>query len=186
LWNGRKPDRLIEKANDAYGYEFVWEIPKGRREVMTKGSVRILSILISFVIIFQLIACGTILHPERKGQTGGRIDPGVAILDGIGLLFFIIPGVIAYAVDFSNGTIYLPGTSTSSLNIEDLKHVRFDPEHDTMADIEKIIKKETGYDVALGRDSMEIFELTSTDDMMAHFAEARPEIEYTRTALYMR
>ena len=36
----------------------------------------------------------------------------MAVLDGIGLLFFIIPGVIAFAVDFSNGTIYLPGTAS--------------------------------------------------------------------------
>lgn len=59
-------------------------------------------------LLLNLAACGTILHPERKGQTGGRIDAGVAVLDAIGLLFFIIPGVIAFAVDFSNGTIYLP------------------------------------------------------------------------------
>ena len=36
----------------------------------------------------------------------------MAVLDGIGLLFFILPGVIAFAVDFSNGTIYLPGTAS--------------------------------------------------------------------------
>ena len=52
--------------------------------------------------------CGTILHPERKGQPAGSIDWKVAALDGLGLLFFFIPGVIAFAVDFNNGTIYLP------------------------------------------------------------------------------
>lgn len=57
-----------------------------------------------------LTGCGTILYPDRRGQTGGRIDVGVALLDAIGLLFFIIPGVIAFAVDFSTGAIYLPGT----------------------------------------------------------------------------
>ena len=30
-------------------------------------------------------------------------------MDGIGLLFFILPGVIAYAVDFTTGCIYLNG-----------------------------------------------------------------------------
>ena len=58
--------------------------------------------------ILNATSCGTWIHPERKGQQAGRIDPGIAILDGIGLLFFVIPGVIAFAVDFSNGTIYLP------------------------------------------------------------------------------
>lgn len=57
-------------------------------------------------------ACGTIMYPERKGQIDGKIDPTVAILNGIGLFFFLVPGVIAFAVDFSNGTIYLPGTQT--------------------------------------------------------------------------
>jgi hypothetical protein len=52
------------------------------------------------------------MYPERKGQIDGKIDPTVAILNGIGLLLFLVPGVIAFAVDFSNGTIYLPGTQT--------------------------------------------------------------------------
>jgi hypothetical protein len=55
------------------------------------------------------LACGTILYPERRGQRGGRIDPAVAVMDGIGLLLFLIPGVIAFAVDFGTGAIYLPG-----------------------------------------------------------------------------
>lgn len=53
-------------------------------------------------------ACGTIMYPERRGQPAGRLDPKVVALDAIGLIFFFIPGVIAFAVDFSNGTIYLP------------------------------------------------------------------------------
>lgn len=52
--------------------------------------------------------CGTILHPERRGQPSGRLDWGVVLLDGLGLLFFFIPGLIAFAVDFSTGAIYLP------------------------------------------------------------------------------
>ena len=77
---------------------------------MTKTLVHTLRIFICAVLMVQLMGCGTILYPERKGQTGGRIDAGVALLDGIGVLFFIVPGVIAFAVDFYNGTIYLPGT----------------------------------------------------------------------------
>ena len=63
---------------------------------------------------FQLSSGGTLMHPERRGQTSGRIDPGIAVLDGIGLLSFIIPGLVAYAIDFSTGAIYLPGTSSSA------------------------------------------------------------------------
>ena len=78
---------------------------------MVKKLVNTLRIFICAVLIVQLMGCGTILYPERKGQKSGNIDVGVAILDGIGLLLFIIPGVIAFAVDFYDGTIYLPGTS---------------------------------------------------------------------------
>ena len=77
-----------------------------------KTIVNTLRIFICTVFIVQLMGCGTILYPERKGQKSGKIDAGVAILDGSGVLFFIIPGVIAFAVDFYNGTIYLPGTSS--------------------------------------------------------------------------
>ena len=56
------------------------------------------------------LGCGTLLHPERKGQTGGQIDWRIAALDGAGMLLFFVPGVIAFAVDFYHGTIFLPST----------------------------------------------------------------------------
>ena len=65
------------------------------------------------VSIVALSGCGTMFYPERKGQLSGDVDPVVAIANGVGLLFFIVPGVIAYAVDFSNGTIYLPSASSA-------------------------------------------------------------------------
>ncbi|MEM9233736.1 MAG: hypothetical protein AAGA69_05800 [Pseudomonadota bacterium] len=74
-----------------------------------------------------LSGCGTLLYPERRGQTGGKIDPGVAVLNGVGLLLFVIPGLIAFAVDFSTGAIYLPGTRAElEEGKSDLKVVSFD------------------------------------------------------------
>lgn len=64
--------------------------------------------LVAAAAVAGLVGCGAILYPERAGQPKGRIDPAVAILDGIGVLLFIIPGLIAFAVDFHQGTIYLP------------------------------------------------------------------------------
>lgn len=78
-----------------------------------------------FLAAAPLSACGTILYPERKGQIDGRIDPNVAILNGIGLLLFLVPGVIAFAVDFSNGTIYLPGTQTRRAETPEVKQVAY-------------------------------------------------------------
>ncbi|MCW8195905.1 hypothetical protein F6455_14010 [Proteobacteria bacterium 005FR1] len=59
-------------------------------------------------VLLASSGCGYFLYPERVGQTSGRIDPAVALLDAAGLLIGIIPGVIAFAVDISTGTIYLP------------------------------------------------------------------------------
>lgn len=75
---------------------------------MTKKILRSLSILLVLIFTLQLYACGTLMYPERRGQKQGEIDVKVAVLDGLGLLFCIIPGVVAYIVDFSTGAIYLP------------------------------------------------------------------------------
>ena len=53
-----------------------------------------------------LASCGSLLYPERKGQTQGRIDPTVAILNAAGLLLFIVPGLVAFAVDFHTCLLY--------------------------------------------------------------------------------
>lgn len=148
---------------------------------------RTLYFLFCAVFVFQSVGCGTLMYPERRGQRDGRIDVGVAVLDGVGLLFFLIPGVIAYAVDFSNGTIYLPGTSRgamrSSLELKDIKQVKFDPKHNSLASIEKIIKEQTGCEVSLARSSMRIVKLKSTDDMLAQFAQVLPDMRDSRLSL---
>jgi uncharacterized protein YceK len=38
-----------------------------------------LALIIALMI--HLAGCGTIIYPERRGQTGGHIDTGIAILD---------------------------------------------------------------------------------------------------------
>ncbi|MBF0479143.1 MAG: hypothetical protein HQL26_06635 [Candidatus Omnitrophica bacterium] len=144
---------------------------------------KFLNVLISALLIVQLTGCGTILYPERKGQRSGRIDVGVAVLDGIGLLFFLIPGVIAYAVDFNNGTIYLPGTFRSSLDLKNMKQVKFDSKHCTTASIEKIIKEQTGYEVKLNQNNVKVSRLKSIDEMMVSFARVLPQIQNNRVSL---
>ncbi len=70
------------------------------RNIQVRNSV---ATALCVILVLQLVSCGTLIHPERRGQTDGRIDPSIAILDGIGILFFIIPGLIAFAIDFSTG-----------------------------------------------------------------------------------
>ncbi|WP_280337994.1 hypothetical protein [Salinicola acroporae] len=95
-------------------------------------------------LILSLAGCGTLFYPERKGQLQGRIDPGVAIADGLGLLLFIIPGVIAYAVDFSNNTIYLPGSGDASID-----SVHYDGHLDGTS-LAALIETRTGRDIEAG------------------------------------
>ena len=86
--------------------------------------------------------CGTLLHPERSGQSPGRIDPAIAILDGIGLLFYLVPGLVAFAVDFSNNTIYLPSGGAALDEDGPTRAVRVDGPLDRDA-IEAVVERET-------------------------------------------
>lgn len=100
--------------------------------------------------------CGTVLHPERRGQAAGPLDWGVVALDAVGLFFFFIPGVIAFAVDFNNGTIYLPADgrapqyqSASAPSQGELRSVAIPGQQVTPEAIEKTIAQETGRQVRL-------------------------------------
>ncbi len=60
-------------------------------------------------LAFASPSCGTILHADRQHQPhSGRLDPNVLILDGLGLLLYVVPGLVAFGVDFYTGAIYLP------------------------------------------------------------------------------
>lgn len=110
--------------------------------------------------VVALSGCGTLFHPERKGQLSGDIDPVVAIANGVGLLFFIVPGVIAYAVDFSNGTIYLPSRTTANVDAHHL-----DDAMDVGA-LEKLLSDTAGQPVSL-EDELIVEEMGSLDEALA-------------------
>ncbi|MCE8043311.1 hypothetical protein HOP60_14250 [Halomonas daqingensis] len=123
---------------------------------------RALTGLVLGVSITALVGCGTVFHPERKGQMSGRIDPVVAIANGVGLLFFIVPGVIAYAVDFSNGTIYLPGThDTASVDTLIMD------ENMDVPTLEKLLSEKTGKRVRLDSELLRVEEVESLDEALA-------------------
>ena len=100
-------------------------------------------------LALQLASCGTILHPERRGQPGGgRLDPAIVALDAVGLILFFIPGVIAFAVDFSNGTIYLP-PEYSAVDAERVRTVRLSPDELTPERLEQLVAEQTGRRIRL-------------------------------------
>ncbi|WBE24264.1 polyribonucleotide nucleotidyltransferase [Denitrificimonas caeni] len=100
----------------------------------------------SALLIFELAGCGTIIYPERRGQTGGKIDPAVVIMDGIGLLFWVIPGLVAFAIDFATGAIY---TSSGRYSVapEALKPAIDENGRIDTVQLQEIIKQQTGQNI---------------------------------------
>ncbi|RUR31698.1 hypothetical protein [Vreelandella nanhaiensis] len=111
--------------------------------------------------IVALSGCGTMFHPERKGQLSGQVDPVVAIANGVGLLFFIVPGVIAYAVDFSNGTIYLPSNNSASIDVLHLGGAL------DVASLEKLLSDKAGQLVSLESELVKIEEMANLEEALA-------------------
>lgn len=131
----------------------------------------------------QASGCGYLLHPERRGQPNtGRVDPSIVLLDGLGCLFFLIPGVIAFAVDFSSGTIYLPpehygdaGRATG-----DLVQLQLEPEQRNAAGIQEAVFRQTGRQVTLTGPETVVRTMESPTDFEATARQAsRKTLEST-------
>ncbi len=144
-----------------------------------KSGIRL---ILSLVLTFQLLACGLILYPERQGQHSGRLDPGIVLLDAVGLFFFIIPGVIAFGVDFTTGAIYLPeGHPDRSLGerLDDifdrnkksptkkLQIIQLSPEERNIQSVLNIVSEKTGHRVELGDPGLRIRAAKNTSDLSA-------------------
>ena len=100
-------------------------------------------------LLTHLTACGSMFYPDRRGQIEGKIDPSIAVLDAVGLLFYVIPGLIAFGIDFATGAIYLPGGLTSQVNPEDLQNlVEADGQIDP-AKLKALIEVQTGHSLPL-------------------------------------
>jgi hypothetical protein len=132
---------------------------ESRRKVRVAGTLTI-------GLAFFLASCGTLLYPERRGQPAGRLDVGVVALDGVGLLVFILPGVIAFVVDFATGAIYLPpeyAMVVPSAGME-LRQVRVDPAELTPRRLEAIVQEQTGKTVSLQPGMYRAMRIQKLDD----------------------
>lgn len=120
--------------------------------------------LLAIVLLVQSVSCGTLLYPERIGQTRGRLDPAVVALNAAGLLLFVVPGAIAFAVDFYNGTIYLPpdtyrGQSPDLVAESDWISIKLPPHVDTQEELQEFLRTRTGHSIVMSPESVEIYEL---------------------------
>ena len=135
---------------------------------------RFLKSLLVICIALQAVSCGTVFYPERRGQPAGRLDPKVVALDAVGLLVFFVPGVIAFAVDFNNGTIYLPpeeygqNSATPGTNTE-WSAIEVDADELTAEGITAVIREKTGKTVTLQPGSYDVRQLDSVEQIAANF-----------------
>ncbi len=154
-----------------HSYLLNWKV------IMKSKIIKLLSVLLFTAILFQTAACGTILYPERRGQKSGKIDPAVVLLDGVGLLFFLVPGVIAFAVDLVTGAIYLPkghksvldasNVNGKILNITDIETEKLD-----LNSLELIISAKTGKNVDLESGNCEIYQISDPEFMNKYFIKS--------------
>jgi hypothetical protein len=121
-------------------------------------------------LAIQTASCGTVLYPERRGQPAGRIDPGVVALDAVGLLIFFVPGIVAFAVDFSNGTIYLPPERTAfsgTANNLHLQTVQVNPAELTSQRLEAVLQEHTGQPIRLQTGTYRVTRINDIQDFTA-------------------
>jgi len=118
-------------------------------------STKLVALTLAAAIAIVSTSCGTLLYPERRGQPRGVIDPGVLLLDAVGLIFFVVPGLAAFAVDFASGAIYFPPAayapppaygplSQNPPRREDLVKVQVPRDELTQAKIEQVVSEQTG------------------------------------------
>ena len=62
---------------------------------MGKNNVRAIGGVLCLIML-QTVGCGYFMYPVRRGQTGGRVDPGVIVMDGT-------PGSVTYGTTCTGG-----------------------------------------------------------------------------------
>jgi hypothetical protein len=133
---------------------------------------------------FGAASCGTILYPERRGQPAGPLDLKVVALDAIGLFFFFVPGVVAFAVDFSTGAIYLPPHGYSAVDATGgadhspgetaLATVHVDPDELTTERLEAVLSEHYGRPVHLDPATLQKVRVQNPDDLPAMIRAQSP------------
>ena len=107
-------------------------------------SSRVIGGVVVAALLSQLTACGSIFFPDRRGQIDGKIDPMIAVLDAVGLLFYVIPGLIAFGVDFATGAIYFPPGKTAHIAPEKLHEAIGEDGKVDNAKLQAILESELG------------------------------------------
>ena len=122
--------------------------------------------------VIALLGCGTLMYPERQGQTRGKVDPAVLVMDGAMLFLFVVPGLVAFGVDFHTGAIYLP-TQTGEVRVIPIEG----PSRITRDRIETVLAEEVGVAIDLDSALVEVRPLPAgsvSEDLRALVSDAAP------------
>ena len=109
---------------------------------------RVIGGVLAATLLTQLAACGSLFFPDRRGQIEGKVDPLVVGLDAIGILFYVIPGLIAFGIDFATGAIYLPNNQYSLAPEKLQDAIGADGRVDNLK-LKAILQRELGRDLPL-------------------------------------
>ncbi|MCO8125375.1 hypothetical protein NHH03_26790 [Stieleria sp. TO1_6] len=147
-----------------------------------------LSVLLSnsgFVVVAtSTTGCGMILYPERRGQAHNhQIDWKIVALDGLGLILFFVPGVIAFVVDFCTGTIYLPahhshhaaGQPPLQSSEQPFQQIAISADEKQLPSIERIVSQHTGRHITLNDDQSRVSTLDQIDQYDQRLAEHKAD-----------
>lgn len=133
-----------------------------------KRLIKVLSVIILGALLIQIVGCGTIFYPERRGQTvHGGIDIMVAIADSAWFLAYIIPGLVAWGVDLYTGALYLPTGKKRFANQPDSKDfmvVKVDPKQLDQKMIEEIVSEHIGQKIDLDEGHVQVLKFNGTDE----------------------
>ena len=127
---------------------------------------RLATTALAALLAFQLAGCGTLLYPERHGQRSGRVDPAVLLFDGALLLVFLVPGLVAFGIDFHTGAIYVPrpGGRVSRIPVP--------PDQLTPEGIERVVGEHIGVPVRLDHPDLEVRAVAPDQDLTAAVLDA--------------
>jgi hypothetical protein len=119
-------------------------------------------------LVFSATGCGTIFYPDRRGQPATRIDWVVVTMDGLLLLCFVVPGLVAFVVDFSTGAIYLPlATETADAGKGKYKKLEVPKNQLTEEGIASAVSGHLGKPVSLKPNTYQTRTMQSLDEFEA-------------------
>lgn len=116
------------------------------------------------------------MHPERQGRAhSGQLDFTIVVLDACGLLLWFVPGIVAFAVDFYTGAIFLPRyrycySKNPDHKLEgmagdlELKKIEVPKEELNHQKIEEVVSEQLGNKISLKEDNSRFSLLTSIDE----------------------